>query len=386
MDYIKILDKVKAKYDILIDKIGADCHFTGNFLENGEPEIINGDIDYIEWVASFYTGTALLLYSHYKDEKYLEYIKKMMPLFEKYMEISEEAMHHDGGFLYILYSVALYKLTGEKQYREMSIKAAYGLAARYMVNAHSIGGFGSPHSEKPIMIIDDMMNIQLLLWAYHETKNKYFKTIYEEHIGTVIKNFVRDDYSVRHACYVSRETGELVGERNWCGYSIGSWWSRGNAWLIFGLSNAVSDILADYKKDEYLLTLFENCKAYIGQLDETMIPRWDFRAPEGDNGVDTSAAAIVASAFYKLNRVNKSNIAVLKSFGLDGVLDGKLEEYADTMIKNIVEKYWENESEYFIINNSRSNNDYGFSLWGDYFLVEALIRKIHGEDAVDFWS
>jgi hypothetical protein len=76
-------------------------------------------------------GTALLAWRETKDEYFLNQVLCLAPhyrekVFTRYMDT-----HHDLGFLYSLYSVALYKLTGDKAHREVGLRAAEVLSQRF---------------------------------------------------------------------------------------------------------------------------------------------------------------------------------------------------------------------------------------------------------------
>ena len=76
------------------------------------------------WTSSFFTGMALLAWRETEDEYFLNQVLRLAPhyrdkVFARFMDT-----HHDLGFLYSLYSVALYKLTGDKAHREVGLRAA----------------------------------------------------------------------------------------------------------------------------------------------------------------------------------------------------------------------------------------------------------------------
>ena len=59
------------------------------------------------------------------------------------------------------------------------------------------------------------------------------------------------------------KTGEPLKEANSCGYANGSYWARGTAWLVFGLS-----IAYEYTENEkYLDTAIKAAEKYLSSLD-----------------------------------------------------------------------------------------------------------------------
>ena len=81
-----------------------------------------------------------------------------------------EGIHHDAGFMWLLTAVADYKLTGWKEARIRGLHAATILAGRYNVNGKYIRAWNGPGGrDYGSVIIDSLMNMSLLHWAYEET-------------------------------------------------------------------------------------------------------------------------------------------------------------------------------------------------------------------------
>lgn len=220
-----------------------------------------------------------------------------------------------------------------------------------------------------LMIVDDMMNMCLLMWAYAETRHNFYKQVFVNHIETAVNYLIRDDFSVRHAYYFDNKSGRPICETNYCGYSVGSHWARGTAWMIFGLTQA----LHCTKEERYIPPLIGVCEKYLSELKNgKLIPEWDFRAP-GDQSVmlDTSAAAIVGCAFYILKNMDTKNPFLEKYSGLANSIYEELTGYlAPNHCENILEK-------------TQCGERLCGSLWGDYFFVELMLRNRGG--SIDFW-
>ena len=83
MDYEKLLQEVKTKIDRRMAgnppqsklyedyKIGEDGRYA--------PQVLDTNTAY--WTRSFLTGAVAYLYYHYKEEKYLDYLKKSILVF-----------------------------------------------------------------------------------------------------------------------------------------------------------------------------------------------------------------------------------------------------------------------------------------------------------------
>src|SRR5580704_19441825 len=91
----------------------------GNYF--GHPE---GFQEIGNWTSSFFTGMALLAWRETEDEYFLQQVLRLAPLYREKAFTESFYSHHDMGFLYSLYSVALHKLTGDPQHRAAGLRAA----------------------------------------------------------------------------------------------------------------------------------------------------------------------------------------------------------------------------------------------------------------------
>jgi unsaturated chondroitin disaccharide hydrolase len=130
------------------------------------------------WTSSFFTGMALLAWWEYEDEYFLQQAQRLAPVYREKAFNPTFHSHHDMGFLYSLYSVALYKLTGDKQNREVGLQAAEALALRFNTSGNFIRAWGrlGTDEHENMAIIDCMMNLPLLFWAAQESGTKNFAT------------------------------------------------------------------------------------------------------------------------------------------------------------------------------------------------------------------
>ncbi len=409
MDYAKILEIIKNKSYDRMSKV--DPHSVEHEADN----TINGKytdrkyslLNYAHWTRSFFTGTVALLYKHYGDQAFLDYLKELDGVYQKRLKygIDVRNIHHDAGFTYILYSNALYEVAKDKRAYNLSLKAADELLKTYRPEVGIIQGFGGPTGDT-ITIADDMMNIGLFMWAYEKTKHPFYKRIFTNHINTILDIMVRDDFSIRHS-YLFDETGKPIGEHNYCGYGVGSMWARGNAWVIYGLTNAITclyhDLGMDYKtyiaRDaklklgqrkcvtedralarRYAIALNGILNCFISHLPENGIPMWDMKELSKEIGDvhDTSAAVIFASAIYKLNEYYD-----ISSF--QGVAKHAV-AIADKIMESVTNEYFAPaDAENFIEGGQCGPRECG-CVWGDYFYTEAIMRKLYGKDAPEFWS
>src|SRR6267154_599489 len=176
---------------------GDYFNFNENFYEIGN------------WTSSFFTGMALLAWRETEDESFLNQVLRLAPHYREKIFTHHLDTHHDLGFLYSLYSVALYKLTGDKQHREVGLQAAEVLSQRFNEKGDFIRAWGrmnetmSPLGDDVVQtdnmaIIDCLMNLPLLYWASNETGDKKYRDIAVRHANMVVKLFIRPDDSLWH--------------------------------------------------------------------------------------------------------------------------------------------------------------------------------------------
>ena len=324
------------------------------------------------WMQSFATGMALWVYEDTKNEELLKWAEQFKDAYRsKVFDTPMETMH-DVGFLYSPYAVMLYNITGDEKYKEIGIKAADVLAMRYDPKGGYIRAWGRMDYKTPdyvdeelakdhfftesrgLAIVDCMMNLPLLFWASEVTGHPFYKRIAMMHADTTMKYFMRDDYSIMHAYRFSEETGEAIGEANYCGYANGSHWARGTAWAIYGFATAYNYT----GKEAYMDTAFKLLDKFMTECRGKM-PVWDFRLPDDEEkSIDTSAAAVVLCGILEIEKhKTNNNLQKYKKQLRDG-----LEEYID---------YDENVMGILKEQNGR----HYYAIFGDYFLIESYMKE-----------
>ncbi len=407
MDILKNAYEItKAKITSNIKIIGEDLREVysrddGNYFNAPKekcPEMYNVYV----WMTSFFTGMAGIAYQTDKDDDLLKWLYSVEEKYSDKVYKTPMDTMHDLGFLYSPYSVMMYKMTGDKKMRDLSIIAADVLAKRFIPQGKYIRAWGRMDDKLPwyaspeqaednfykvgrsIAIIDCMMNLPLLFWAWQETGNTFYRDVAMLHADTTMKLFIRDDGSVCHAYKFDSVTGEPTGEANYCGYGVGSHWGRGAAWAIYGFALAYT-----YSgKAEYLQTAIKISEKFVDCCtEEDGIPVWDFRLPKDkpaqyiakpktmdwdvtDNenkkyNRDTSAAAIAICGFMEI---------------LSHIQNNKLQKHIDLMLNSLCDKYIDSDLSVQGILKC-SNGGMVYTQFGDYFFMEALARKIYGVKA-----
>lgn len=323
------------------------------------------------WTSSFFTGMALLAWREVEDEYFLQQTLRLAPAYREKAFARFLDMHHDAGFLYTLYSVALYKLTGDKAQREIGLRAAEALAQRFNAKGNFIRAWGRlDETSSPIgdgfertdnmAIIDCLMNLPLLYWAAKESGIEKYHDIAVRHANMAMSCFIRPDYSVVHAVRFDLDTGRMSGIDCFGGYGKDSYWARGASWAIYGFALSYG-----YTRDKkYLEMSAKLARKFIEQLDQELVPVWDFRLPPGVERVrDASAAAVTVCGIQELakhdaadSELLKAKDALLSRLCSDDYLN--LDPACDGVLK------------------CGYGGKPGYSSWGDYFLMEAVAREL----------
>lgn len=323
-----------------------------------------------QWTSGFFVGMELLAYEYTQDDKFLKSAQHHLEIFRNRIDNKIEVDHHDMGFLYSLAAVSMYKITGSEYAKETALLAAEQLCTRFKENGEFIQAWG-PMNEPGFnrLIIDCLMNIPLLFWATEGSGTGKYAEIAKKHLYTTLDVIVRDNNTTHHTYFFDLETGEPLYGKTAQGYSDESCWARGQAWGIYGTALAYA-----YTKDEKIIEYFHRVtNEFVNRLPEDYVPYWDMVFSDGsDEPRDTSAAAIAACGILEMSK---------------HIDCGKYLNVVDKMLKSLSEKYTsENlERSNVILTDAMYSRPAGHkpegAIYGDYFYMEALMRKIN-----PFWK
>ena len=250
------------------------------------------------WTNGFWGGLNAMLYMQTKNEDYLKTLESSERLLDKTLFEDVKKLHHDVGFMWYLSSGARYRITGAKDSLTRTFLAAGTLCGRFVTGANFIKAWHGQDMARDWSIIDSMMNLPLLYWATRETGDDRYKRLAMAHADTTITHHIRPDGSVAHQAEHNRDTGELVATYAGQGYAVGSSWSRGQAWALYGF--VISYIHTGEQR--YLDTAMKIANYFIAACCDVWIPRADFRAPD-NNYYDSTAGACAACGLLELGRV-----------------------------------------------------------------------------------
>ena len=360
----EFLEKMTKKLTAIAPKVGAE--FPDTDRKTGE--YLTKDCSPLAWTAGYWPGMMWLMYIKTGDEMF----RKIAEECEEKMDIAFgpkfTSLHHDVGFMWELSAVANYKITGNEMSRIRASHAASILASRFNPTARVIKAW--PWSNRLLPIIDCLMNVPILEWAskYGTEPDPRFADIARAHIDTVLKTFFRDDGSVHHMVLFDPKTGDILEYPHGQGYALGSSWSRGQSWAVYGLAAAY----LNSGKQEYLDAAKKVAHYFMANVEPGKLPLLDFRAPAEPVYYDSSAAAITACGLIEIAKVVPEYEAPM------------YERAAISLLRACEEHCNWDEDVCWIMNDGSGSYDNKATIqvpwiFSDYYLLEALM-KLHGND------
>lgn len=321
------------------------------------------------WTSGFFPGQLWYVYQYTNDPVLKKYA-------EEYTQRVRNQMHttdnHDVGFMIFCSFGNACKATGDKSYKAVIDTASQSLSTRFNSTIGAIRSWNFSYPGKkwqyPV-IIDNMMNLEMLMWASKTFHNEQFKKIAIAHADKTMKYHFRPDFSCYHVVSYDPKTGLPEAQQTAQGYSDASSWARGQAWALYGYTM----MYRETRLKRYL-TQANNIAHYLlthPRLPKDKIPYWDFDAPNIPNALrDASAGAIICSALIELSQyANKNTAAIyLKS--------------AETQLRTLSSPEYRatpGQNNGFILRHSVGNMPNKTEVdapltYADYYYVEALLR------------
>jgi len=369
----KIHKKMDWVSDKNKDKIPYTTTASGTFDDKSDHSKTWEFTDGLDWWTNgFWGGLMWLLYQKTNEEKYAQYAQinedKLRECIDNYYGI-----HHDIGFMYLLTAVANYRIMGNKEGRRTGLHTANLLAGRFNPAGNFIRAWNDLENEdkdrRGWAIIDCMMNLTHLYWAADESNDPRYCHIAMLHADTTLQHFIRPDGSVNHIVEFDVETGEFVRTHPGQGYQVGSSWSRGQSWALYGM--ALSYLHT--RKEAYLEAAKRVAHYCIACIREDGIVPVDFRQPEQPQIEDSCAAAILASGLLELsNHVTEHEKSLYTTAAikiLKALYDKRTDwsDNCDAIVQNCSVSYHQTSGRHVTM------------VYADYFFVEA-IYKLDGHD------
>lgn len=365
-----MLDKCTTKISTTVDRTGNFIPYLpdseGLYTKNYAKE----DLGW--WTNGFWSGVMWLMDDCCDDPKYANVANFIEEQFDDLYLNRFNALHHDVGFMWLHTAVANYRRNGSDQSYKRGIHAANVLAARFNVNGNFIVAW---NWESGWMIVDSLMNIPLLFWATEESGDERYRAIAYKHLETALEHIIREDGSSNHICTFDPISGEYLGPNAGQGYEVGSTWSRGLSWVIYGMTTAYG-----YTKDTRYLDAAKRAANYFiaNSIQHDFVAPIDFMSPADPYFPDTTATVITASALIDLAQYVTEQEGQNYLKVVDIILEKLDSEHCnydldkDSILQAGAERY-------------RPNADpKGIAIvYGDYFLLECLL-KLNGHK-INMW-
>ncbi|KAA6300459.1 MAG: Unsaturated glucuronyl hydrolase [Candidatus Ordinivivax streblomastigis] len=340
------------------DKLPRSTDAAGNLITSGPNW----------WCSGYFPGSLWYLYEYSDNEKVLEDARHYTARVEA---VKNDRSQHDIGLMLYCSFGNGYRLTGDTAYRDVLLTGAESLSSRFNPKVGCIQSWNENKErgwQYPV-IIDNMMCLELLLWASKESGDPKYGNQCISHAEVTIRNHFRPDYSSYHVVSYDTITGQADKKNTHQGFSDDSAWARGQAWGLYGYTM----MYRETHKPEFLEQATHIAAFLLNHphLPADKIPYWDFNAPDiPASRRDASSAAIMASALVELS----------------GYVDEKSAqtylEVAQTQIRTLssAEYFAETGTNgYFILKHSvghlPANSEVDVPLtYADYYYIEALTR------------
>jgi len=297
MDFSILKEKCIEKLKRTSARIKDEIPYT---TENGIYNDYSGEKRLFWWTNSFWAGIMWQMYDETGEKVYSDYAisieEKLRTELYRF-----DRLDHDLGFLWLLTGVENYRHTESKDAKNAALLAASILASRFCVVPGIIRAWNFDRTDG-IAIIDCMMNLPLLHWASKELGDRRFSDIAKTHADNVMKHFVREDGSVCHIVKFDENGVNAPIECEGQGYSVGSAWTRGQGWAIYGFIQSYQWT----KEERYLETSMKVADYFISEAEKIAYKiKCDFRQPEDAELYDSSASAIAACGMIEIYKATK---------------------------------------------------------------------------------
>ncbi len=319
------------------------------------------------WVSGFYPGCLWYSYELSKDPRFKKWAEEWTAGIESQKYNNKT---HDLGFRFGPSFGNGLRLapndSATKRYKDILLTAAATSDSRFFKPA---GVYPSDWDAHPLpnsepMVIDVMMDLHLMMWASQHGGDPAMMDRCRSHADAAYRDLIRKDGGSFHVVRYDKDTGAVLGKGQLQGDTDSSTWSRGQAWMVYGLV-----VMYRYTKDpKYLQEDMNVADYFINHLPKDQIANWDFQSKLDHR--DASASAVVASALFELQSYLKD--AQKKKYYLDE---------AEKILRSLcLPPYFSNgegtnclllrSTQYF----RKTDNTDVPSIFADYYFLESLVR------------
>jgi unsaturated chondroitin disaccharide hydrolase len=331
------------------------------------------------WTTSFWPGAQWISFELTGEEEFRDAALGHARDFARRVRQEEDLETHDLGFLYTLASVAPWRLLSDEDSRDAALLAADALMLRFLEPAGIVQAWGdlSDPAQRGRTIIDSLMNMPLLTWAYEQTGDERYADAVRRHTAQLREHIFRADDSTFHTFYWDAQTGEPLRGATEQGAFDESCWARGQAWGIYGFA-------LNYRAtgDAQLLEASRRSAEYfLRHLPSDRVPFWDLVYTDGSDAPrDSSSGAIAVCGLLELAALETDPVTSARwASEARGILTSLIANYAPANPE---------DSDALILHSvydlPKDNGVDEGTLWGDYFYLEALMR-VARPDWTPYW-
>ncbi len=367
--YVEALNNMIARLRMLAEEglavEGEERYwFTSN--ADGKPNFFEPED--LTWGDGYWVSMLWDAYMVTNDNQFrkwaLQYNKAMLGFEEK--ETINMGVNYWNG------SARSYDETKDNTWKESALKCAdswlrYGNSVNGLVPKHGPNFSDENDDEEDIAIIDEMICLPVVWWAYKETKAKKYLDLAVRHSDMTMNTMIEPDGSTHQVVHFSHQTGEILGLRTAQGSGGSSIWARAQAWAMDGFADAYI-----FTGQQRYSDVFHLCAEWLMEnLPEDFVPWYDF----DDQAVfyryrDAGTSAICAHALLRMANVEK-----------DSNLARRYSDYAVKIIDSLIDNYLtkvgaDDERPPGMLSHgcyTKVVSDTEEQIWGSYNLMKALI-------------
>lgn len=316
------------------------------------------------WTAGHYPGSLWYLYEATGDEFFKDRATVWTEILAPNAKVTD---NHDVGFImYCSYGNARRILKTDK-YDGLLAETASSLSQRFNEGLGLLRSWGGKDDKREFLVIpDNMMNLELLEAVSKFAGNPRFDRIARSHATVTMKNHFRADGGTYHVLNYCQRDGRVQEIRRGQGAQVGTAWSRGQSWAIYGYTMMYRET-----RDPAYLAFARKVSDFAinhPNMPEDGVPYWDFGAPGEER--DTSAASVMASGLLELaDFVGGEKGAAYRAFAVKQLLSLASSAYFSEG----------DEIGHFLLKHGTGNKPGCSEIdtpldYGDYYFLEALLR------------
>ena len=317
------------------------------------------------WTGGFWPGLMWQLWCLSGDDFFRQEAQRVENMLTEEFRRFEK-LNHDVGFMYLLSCGADAKLTGSPQAKTDTLHAANLLMGRFNPAAGYIRAWNE-QEKMGYAIIDSMMNLSILFRAGRDTGDPRFAATAKLHADMTLREFLRADGSVSHIIELDPFTGRRVRELPGQGYCLGSSWSRGQSWGLYGFTLAYINT----EDANYLEAACRIAEYFISHIRPDGLTDCDFCQPAGEERIDNIAGMCASCGLIELSRLTGKEAYRAAA---EKLIRGAAEHCCD-FSENSCGVLTHCTASYHDDGAGRHTN----ITYGDYFLTEA-VAKLLGKD------